>query len=43
MGKRNTHGDTMDLDNGVGSRIVKFTPIITQNTLDGAAKLGFFI
>jgi hypothetical protein len=30
-------------EEGVGSEIVKFTPVITLNTFDGAAELGFNI
>jgi hypothetical protein len=30
-------------EDGVGSGIVKFMPVITLNTFDGAAELGFNI
>jgi hypothetical protein len=33
----------MTEEEGTGSEIVKFTPVIALNTFDGAIKLGFNI
>jgi hypothetical protein len=43
VGAWEAHGDTMMEEEGVGSEIVKFMLVITLNTFDGAAELGFNI
>jgi hypothetical protein len=37
---RHAKGDTMSEEECVGARVVKLTPIVTLDTLDGVAKLG---